>query len=77
MSKGISLPDDAVDNMTEVLASTGYGDTRAIFKGIMTRDDFADVMESYKNGTIKEDDNGTVSDEEEEDEYYDPAELLG
>jgi hypothetical protein len=34
-------------------------------------------MESYKNGTIKESGNGEVSDEEEEDEYYDPSELLG
>ena len=67
MLKGISLTDDGSNELTNVLIEQGYGDTRRIIKALRKRDDF---NESLLDPNIEIDD----SDEEE---YYDPKQLLG
>lgn len=70
MGKGISLEDDAVDNLVEILSSNGYGSTINILKGIKDREDFE---EAYQH--MNDPENTYVEDGELKD-YYDPNELL-
>lgn len=69
MRKGISLSDEAADELTHVLTKTGYGNTKKILQGIRTREDYETSLENID-----------IVDEEEDDgseDYYDPSELLG
>jgi hypothetical protein len=69
MLKGISLSDDAVDEMTGVLVENGYGDTKRILRGLSERTEFQESLD-----TMNEDDD---LDDDGSEEYYDPSELLG
>lgn len=69
LGKGVSLSDDATNELVNVLTQNGYGDTKQILRGIKNRNDFE---ESLKN--IDSDD---PVDDDGSEEYYDPSELLG
>ena len=66
MMKGISFKEESGDTLTEVLVSNGYGNTRNIIKALRDRDDFD---ESLLDKSVE-----IIDDDEEE--YYDPKELL-
>lgn len=67
MMKGVSLKEEGADTLAEVLVSTGYGNTRNIIKALRERDDFD---ESLLDKSVE------IIDDEDEEEYYDPKELL-
>lgn len=63
MGKGISLPDDAVNNLVETLVEHGYGSTSKIDKVLKQREDYGqESNEGYE-------DDGS-------EEYYDPMQLI-
>lgn len=66
MMKGVSLKEEGANTLAEVLVSTGYGNTRNIIKALRDRDDFD---ESLLDKSVE-----IIDDDEEE--YYDPKELL-
>lgn len=63
--KGVSLTDEGADELAAVLIEQGYGNTKRIIEAIKQRKDYDD---SFKP-------NLSIVDDEEE-EYYDPRELL-
>lgn len=67
--KGISLSDDGTNELANVLVEQGFGNTKRIARAIMKRQDydgmFNDVMPINN------------MDSSEDEEYYDPSELLG
>lgn len=72
MMKGISLSDEASDELTKVLIDNGYGNTKYIINSLKNRDDFKESLLEDNNSS---DSNNNTDDEDEE--YYDPKELLG
>lgn len=68
MLKGISLSDEATDELTNALVDNGYGDTKKIQRAISGRRDYSDSMD---------DSDDDFSDDDSEEGYYDPSELLG
>ena len=72
MMKGISLSDEASDELTKVLIDNGYGNTKYIINSLKNRDDFKESLLEDNNSS---DVNNNTDDEDEE--YYDPKELLG
>lgn len=72
MMKGISLSDEASDELTKVLIDNGYGNTKYIINSLKNRDDFKESLLDDNNSS---DVNNNTDDEDEE--YYDPKELLG
>lgn len=71
MMKGISLSDEASNELTKVLIDNGYGDTKYIINSLKNRDDFKESLLEDNSS----DSNNNIDDEDEE--YYDPKELLG
>lgn len=69
MMKGISLSDSATDELVGALVENGYGDTKRILVGMSDRRDFQEALDRMDEPDEFEDD--------EEEEYYDPSELLG
>lgn len=65
MMKGISLSDEGANELTNILASTGYGDTKKLTKAIKEREDY---YEGCENDIDSEVDNSG--------EYYDPSLLI-
>ena len=72
MMKGISLSDEASNELTKVLIDNGYGNTKYIINSLKNRDDFKESLLEDNNSS---DVNNNTDDEDEE--YYDPKELLG
>ena len=70
MMKGISLSDEATNELTKVLIDNGYGNTRYIINSLKNRDDFKESLLEDNSS-----DSNNIDDEDEE--YYDPKELLG
>ena len=66
--KGISLSDEAADELVHVLTKTGYGNTKKILIGIRDREDFQDSIDNIDTLEEFEDDGS--------EDYYDPSELL-
>ena len=69
-SKGVTLTDEGVDELTGVLAEQGYGDTKRVLKALSKRDDFDNAY-----NTMNDVEEGII--DEGSDDYYDPKELLG
>lgn len=67
MMKGVSLTDDGANELTDVLVEQGYGNTKRIIKALRERDDFDD---SLLDKAIP------IVDEDDEEDYYDPKQLL-
>jgi hypothetical protein len=67
MMKGVSLSDEGANELTNILAFTGYGDTKKLAKAIKSREDYYDGCEN----DIEEE-----SEEVSEGEYYDPKMLI-
>lgn len=67
MMKGVSLTDAGANELAGTLIEQGYGDTHRIIKALRNRKDFDESLLD-KNAPIEEDD---------EEEYYDPKQLLG
>ena len=67
MLKGISLDDEAAGNLAVVLIENGYGETKDLLNAISKRSDFKDVLKTQIDNS---------NDDNEEEEYYDPNELL-
>lgn len=82
IGKGVGfLTEDGPHELTKVLVETGYGKTEDILKGIKDRKDFMPSLNKILSGSEKE----SVSKDtdmdfneykEEEEEYYDPRELV-
>ncbi len=70
MLKGISLSDDATDEMVNVLVENGYGDTKRILRGMSDRREFQECLDTMNDPDEDYDDDS-------EEGYYDPSELLG
>lgn len=64
--KGVTLTEEGGDELANVLVSQGYGDTQKILSDLKKREDF-----DKPNNIIK-----MNTDESEDEEYYDPKELL-
>lgn len=79
MSKGLSfLTDEGPDELTRVLLETGYGDDEEIAntllenrKGVVAR-----IMKKNDESDIPYDWSTHLEDEVDEDDYYDPEELI-
>jgi len=70
MLKGISLSDEAADELTCVLVENGYGDPRRILRGLSTRDTFEEDLEHYTEiEAAGYDDDGS-------EDFYDPSQLV-
>lgn len=67
--KGISLSDDGTNELANILVEQGFGDTKRIGRAVMKRQDYDGMFDN----TISTDD----MDSSEDEEYYDPSELLG
>lgn len=67
MMKGVSLTDDGANELTDVLVEQGYGNTKRIIKALRERDDFDDSLLDKAVPIVDEDD---------EEDYYDPKQLL-
>lgn len=73
MDKGVSMSKECVDELTRVLASTGYGNTRDIIDGIKDRDDFNTALsQSLKNEPKVLEELGI----QDTDNFYDPREVF-
>ncbi len=70
MMKGISLSDEATNELTKVLIDNGYGNTRYIINSLKNRDDF-------KESLLEDNSSDSNNTDDEDEEYYDPKELLG
>ena len=70
MMKGISLSDEASNELTKVLIDNGYGNTRYIINSLKNRDDF-------KESLLEDNSSDLNNTDDEDEEYYDPKELLG
>lgn len=72
MSKGISLSDDAANELTNVLTATGYGNTKEIINNIKDRNDFfTSLSQAIGKENIPETDMDISIDE-----MYDPREVF-
>jgi hypothetical protein len=69
MMKGISLSDEAANELANRLVENNYGDTNKLIDSIKMRSDFTEALISMPNDEI--------FDPDEDEEYYDPKELLG
>lgn len=69
MMKGVSLSDEAANQLTNTLVDKGFGDTRSIISSIKNRKDFNESMLDAEPNVDQSDDY--------EEEYYDPKMLLG
>ena len=67
--KGISLSDDGANELANILVEQGFGDTKRIGRAVMKRQDYDGMFDN----TISTND----MDSSEDEEYYDPSELLG
>lgn len=67
--KGISLTDEGSDELIYTLCNNGYGDTKRILESISDRADFDNALKNL--GSDEQNDSS------EEEEYYDPKDLLG
>lgn len=73
MAKGVSMSDEAADELVNVLTSTGYGNTKEIIDNIKNRDEFFTCLsQSIGKDNIPETDM-----EVSIDEMYDPREVFG
>lgn len=73
MDKGVSMSKECADELTRVLASTGYGNTRDIIDGIKDRDDFNTALsQSLKNEPKVLEELGI----QDTDNFYDPREVF-
>lgn len=72
MSKGISLSDDGVNELVNVLTSTGYGDTKEIINNIKDRDNFFTSLSQVIGKDNIPETNMSIS----IDEMYDPREVF-
>ena len=66
--KGTTLTEDGANELTHALTENGYGDTKQILRNLSTRKDFESALNSY---------NEPDPEQEEQDGYYDPKELVG
>lgn len=78
MSKGVSISDEGADELTRVLLETGYGNDQELAdtllesrKGVVAR-----IMKNIENSDIKYDWSTELEDEDDEENYYDPEELM-
>ena len=67
MLKGISLDDKAAGNLAVILIENGYGETKDLLDAVSKRSDFKEVLKTQIDN---------LDDNNEEEEYYDPNELL-
>lgn len=73
MDKGVSMSKECADELTRVLAFTGYGNTRDIIDGIKDRDDFNTALsQSLKNEPKVLEELGI----QDTDNFYDPREVF-
>ena len=68
--KGVTLTDDGAHELTSVLIEQGFGSTKRIMKTLREREDFDPAM-------IEDDYDFTEGPKANEDEYFDPQQLLG
>lgn len=71
MRKGVSLSDPAVHEMVNILTEHDYGDTRRMLKALRQREEYEKIMSS-----IDEPEEEELEDYTEDEEYYDPSELV-
>lgn len=69
MLKGCTLTEEGGNELANVLVENGYGDTNRLLKALSKRKDFHGVVDITENNSDSNDDN--------EEEYYDPNLLLG
>jgi hypothetical protein len=67
--KGIGLSDEGADELAAVLVENGYGETRRLVKALKERESDEEIDIELAPEEETEDDS--------EEEYYDPSELLG
>ena len=67
--KGIGLSDEGADELAAVLVENGYGETRRLVKALKERESDEEIDIELAPEEEVEDDG--------EEEYYDPSELLG
>ena len=67
--KGIGLSDEGADELAAVLVENGYGETRRLVKALKERESDEEIDIELAPEEETEDDG--------EEEYYDPSELLG
>lgn len=67
--KGIGLSDEGADELAAVLVENGYGETRRLVKALKERESDEEIDIELPAEEEVEDDG--------EEEYYDPSELLG
>ena len=67
--KGIGLSDEGADELAAVLVENGYGETRRLVKALKERESDEEIDIELPAEEETEDDG--------EEEYYDPSELLG
>jgi len=67
--KGIGLSDEGADELAAVLVENGYGETRRLVKALKERNSDEEIDIELPPEKEVEDDG--------EEEYYDPSELLG
>lgn len=67
--KGIGLSDEGADELAAVLVENGYGETRRLVKALKERESDEEIDIELTPEEETEDDG--------EEEYYDPSELLG
>jgi hypothetical protein len=67
--KGIGLSDEGADELAAVLVENGYGETRRLVKALKERNSDEEIDIELAPEEETEDDG--------EEEYYDPSELLG
>lgn len=73
MDKGVSMSKECADELTRVLASTGYGETRDIIDGIKNREDFESALRQSLKGEDKILDELDIKDSEN---LYDPRQVF-
>lgn len=75
LGKGVSfLTEDGPNNLVDIMAGLGYGNTRNILNGIKDRKDFQKSLNSVlgKESEFYDEDAGEL-----DDDYFDPKSLLG
>lgn len=66
--KGVGLSEEGLDELVNILLSSGFGNTEEVLSSIKHRDDFEKSYDKIVKGIIFEN--------EEDDTYYDPREVL-
>lgn len=75
--KGVGfLTEDGPDELVKVMAENGYGKTPEVFTALESRDDFIVSLKRTLSDEKLEELNNVTIEEEEEDVYYDPRELV-